>query len=183
MKRFLIFLGVGIGLIGILLLVKHVQHTEEKSLSPEEQVSYSDGELRLSVFYNRPSKRGRKIFGELVPFRQVWRTGANEATVFETNKPLSIEGKNLAPGKYSVWTIPDSTTWTVMFNSEYGQWGINHKGEINRDPARDVLSVPVQAVTQDRTFEQFTIEFQKVGEEAEMVFMWDNTVVALPISY
>lgn len=183
MKRFLIFLGVGVGLIGTLLLLKHFQRKEEKSLSPEEQVSYTDGELKLSVFYNRPSKRGRKIFGALVPYGQVWRTGANEATIFETNKSLSIEGKKLLPGKYSVWTVPDSTMWTVMFNSEYGQWGINHKGEINRDSTRDVLSVPIIAVTQGRTFEQFTIAFEKVGEEAEMVMMWDNTVVAVPISY
>jgi hypothetical protein len=183
MKRFLIFLGVGVGLIGTLLLVQYVQRTETKSLSPEEQVSYSDRDLKLSVFYNRPSKRGRKIFGGLVPFGQVWRTGANEATVFETNKQLSIEGKNLLPGKYTIWTVPDSTQWMVMFNAEHGQWGVNHKGEVNRDPARDVLAVPVHAVTQDRTFEQFTIAFEKVGEETEMVFMWDNTVVALPISY
>lgn len=183
MKRFLIFLGVGVGLIGTLLLVQYVQRKEKKSLSPEEQVSYTDGDLKLSVFYNRPSKRGRKIFGGLVPYGQVWRTGANEATVFETNKQLSIEGKNLLPGKYSVWTVPDSTVWTIIFNSEHGQWGINHKGEVNRDPARDVLSAAVQAVTQDRTFEQFTIAFEKVGEETEMVFMWDNTVVALPLSY
>lgn len=183
MKRFSIFLAVGIILVGILLLVQHFQLKKTKSLSPEEEVVYADGALKIKVYYNRPSKRGRKIFGELVPFGKVWRTGANEATVFETNKTITIEGKKLSPGKYSVWTIPDSTTWAVIFNSEHGQWGINHKGEANRDSTRDILSIPVHPVTQERVFEQFTIAFEKVGEEAEMVLLWDNTVVAVPFSY
>jgi hypothetical protein len=183
MKRFLIFLAVGVGLIAVLLLVKQIQLRKTKSLSPEEEVSYSEGNLRLKVLYNRPSKRGRKIFGELVPYGQVWRTGANEATTFETNKSLAFEGKILAPGKYTLWAIPDSTVWTVIFNSEYGQWGINHKGEANRNPSLDVVSIPVHAVIQDRTFEQFTIAFEKVGEQAEMVLLWDNTVVAVPFSH
>lgn len=183
MKRFLIFLAVGVALIAVLLLVQRIQLTKTKSLSPEEEVTYSDGDLNIRVFYNRPSKRGRKIFGELVPYGQVWRTGANEATTFETNKPLTIEGKTLVAGKYSLWTIPDSTTWTVIFNSEYGQWGINHKGEANRNPANDVLTLPILAVNQERIFEQFTIAFEKVGEDAEMVLLWDNTVVAVPFSH
>lgn len=182
MKRFLIFLGVGAVLIGTLLIIQRVQVRNTKLLSPEEQVVYADGDLTLEVFYNRPSKRGRKIFGELVPFGKVWRTGANEATTFETNKTLLIEGKKLAPGKYSLWTIPDSVSWKVIFNSQYGQWGINHEGEANRDPARDVLTVSANAVTQEKTFELFTIAFEKLGEEAEMVLLWDNTIVAVPFT-
>lgn len=182
MKRFLIFLAVGVALIAVLKLVQQIQLTKTKSLSPEEEVTYSEGDLKIHVLYNRPSKRGRKIFGELVPYGQVWRTGANEATTFETNKPLLVDGKKLNAGKYSLWTIPDSTAWTVIFNSEYGQWGINHKGEANRNPVNDILSISVHAVVQERTFEQFTIVFEKVDEEAEMVLLWDNTVVAVPLS-
>lgn len=184
MKRFLIFLAVGVALIVVLLLVQQIQlNKKTKSLSPEEEATYSEGDLKLKVFYNRPSKRGRKIFGELVPYDKVWRTGANEATTFETNSPLTFEGKTLAPGKYSLWTIPDSTVWMVIFNSQYGQWGINHKGEADRNPSLDVLSVPAHAVIQDRIFEQFTIAFEKVGEQTEMVLLWDNTVVAVPFSH
>ncbi len=179
----MIFLAVGVALIAVLLLVQHIQLRKTKSLSPEEEVSYSEGDLKLKVLYNRPSKRGRKIFGELVPYGKVWRTGANEATTFETNKPITIEGKTLAPGKYSLWTIPDSVVWTVIFNTQYGQWGINHKGETDRNPSLDALNVRVHAVIQDRTFEQFTIAFENVGEQAEMVLLWDNTVVAVPFSY
>lgn len=183
MRRFLIFLAVGVALILVLLLVQRIQLKKTKSLSPEEMVFYSEGDLKLKVLYNRPSKRGRKIFGELVPYGRVWRTGANEATTFETNKPLTIEGKVLPAGKYTLWTIPDSTVWTVIYNSEYGQWGINHKGEANRNPSLDVVSIPIHAVTQNKTFEQFTIAFEKVGEQSEMVLLWDNTVVAVPFSH
>lgn len=183
MKRFLIFLAVGVALIAVLLLVQQIQRKKTKSLSPEEEVNYSERDLKIKVLYNRPSKRGRKIFGELVPYGKVWRTGANEATTFETNKSITVEGKTLAPGKYTVWTIPDSTVWTVIFNSQYGQWGINHKGEADRNPSLDVLNIPVHAVVQDRTFEQFTIAFEKIGDQAEMVLLWDNTVVAVPFSH
>lgn len=184
MKKFLIFSSVGVVVIAILVLVvNYVQHKNKKSFSPEEEVFYSDGDLRIRVFYNRPYKKGREIFGGLVPYGKVWRTGANEATIFETNKTITIEGKKLNPGQYTLWTIPDNVTWMVIFNSEYGQWGVNHIGEPNHNPALDILSIPVHAVRQEQVFEQFTIAFEKVGEEAEMVLLWDNTVVAIPFAY
>jgi len=184
MRKFLIFSAVGVVLITILvLIVVQIQFKNKKAHSPEEEVFYADGDLKIRVFYNRPYKKNREIFGRLVPFGQVWRTGANEATTFETNKTITIKGKKLNPGTYSFWTIPDSTTWMVIFNSEYGQWGINHKGEANRNPDLDVLNIKIHAVKQDRVFEQFTITFEKMGEEAEMVLLWDQTVVAVPFWY
>ena len=184
MRKFLVFSAVGVALVtGLVLLIGRIQLKNEKAFSPEDEVLYSDGKLNIKVFYNRPYKKNREIFGALVPFGKVWRTGANEATTFELNRTITIEGKKLNPGKYTFWTIPDSTTWQVIFNSQVGQWGINHKGEANRDPAFDILTVPVHAVKQDRVFEQFTISFEKVGEDAEMVLLWDKTVVAVPFSY
>ena len=118
-----------------------------------------------------------------MPYDKVWRTGANEATTFQTNKDLQIEGNTLKRGKYTLWTIPGEETWKVIFNSEYGQWGIGSDGEANRDPAKDVLTVDVRAVQQEQIFEQFTISFEKVGEDAEMVLIWDKTLVAVPFSY
>lgn len=184
MRKFLIFSVVGVVVITMLILfVGYIRLKNEKSFSPEEEVVYTDGDLELKVQYNRPFKRNRVIFGELVPYGAVWRTGANEATIFQTNRTITIEGKKLNPGKYSFWTIPDSTTWAVIFNTEAGQWGINHRGEANRNPALDAVQIPVHAVKHRRVFEQFTIAFEKVGDEAEMVLLWDNTVVAIPFSY
>jgi hypothetical protein len=184
MKKFLIVAGVAVALLLILgFVAKFFVNQHDKSFSPEEEVAFTSGDLNIRVFYNRPFKKGREIFGGLVPYDKVWRTGANEATTFETSKDLFIEGKTLRKGKYSLWTIPGEETWKVIFNSEFGQWGIGSDGEANRNPNKDVLTVDVRAVQQERVFEQFTISFEKVGEDAEMVLMWDKTLVAVPFSY
>ena len=183
MKKFVIFSLVGVAVIGVLVaVIAYVQLQKTKSFSPEQQVTYDQNGLKISVFYNRPFKKDRVIFGGLVPYDKVWRTGANEATTFETNQDLRIENKVLKAGKYSVWAIPRKETWTIIFNSEYGQWGINSKGEANRQPERDVLTVDINAVEQEQVFEQFTISLEKSGDDVEMVFAWDKTVAALPIS-
>jgi len=184
MKKFLIFAGIAVVvLISLGWLTKFYMMKQTKSFSPEEEVVFNQDDLTVKVMYNRPYKKGRDIFGGLVPYDKVWRTGANEATTFETNKDLLIEGAILKKGKYSIWTIPGENTWKVIFNLQYGQWGVNSDGDANRDPENDVLSVDIQAVQQERQFEQFTIAFEKVGEEAEMVLLWDKTLVAVPFSY
>jgi hypothetical protein len=184
MKKFLIFSLIGIAVIAMIVaFIGFLQLKNTKSSSPEEEVVFKQGDLSIKVFYNRPSKKGRKIFGGLVPYDQVWRTGANEATTFETNEDIQIKGQTLKAGKYSLWTIPGETSWTVIFNSKHGQWGINSKGEANRDPELDVLRVDVQAVSQEQEFEQFTIAFEKTGEDAEMVLIWDKTLVSVPFTF
>lgn len=182
MKRFLIISGIAVAVLIILAgVTRFLVNKHEKSFSPEETISFKQDDLEIRVFYNRPFKKGREIFGSLVPYGEVWRTGANEATTFETNQDLLIEGRTLRKGKYSIWTIPNPETWTVIFNSEYGQWGIGPDGNANRDPHRDVLSVELHPVRSEREFEQFTISFEKVGEDLEMVLIWDKTLVAVPI--
>jgi hypothetical protein len=184
MKKFLIFSLIGIALIAALVaFIGFMQLKNTKSFSPEEVVVFNQRDLAIKVFYNRPSKKGREIFGGLVPYEKVWRTGANEATTFETNKDIVIKGQILKAGKYSIWTIPREEIWTVIFNSEHGQWGLSSTGEANRNPDLDVLKIDVHAVKQEQVFEQFTIAFEKTGEDAEMVLIWDRTVVPLPFSF
>jgi hypothetical protein len=184
MKKFVIFLGAALAIIlALAWTVQYFRKKQTKSFSPEETVSFNQGDLKIKVFYNRPYKKGREIFGGLVPFDKVWRTGANEASTFETNKDLSFENKILRKGKYSLWTIPRKDTWTVIFNMQYGQWGIKSDGEANHDPQRDALSIDVPVLMQDQEFEQFTIAFEPVDEDAEMVFMWDKTLVSVPFSF
>ena len=183
MKKFLVVAGVAVAALIVLGAVTRFLVTKhEKSFSPEEQIAYDQGDLNVQVFYNRPYKKGREIFGSLVPYEKVWRTGANEATTFETNKNLLFEGKTLKKGKYSLWTIPGEESWTIIFNTEYGQWGIGPDGDANRDPKCDALSIAVHSVKSQQEFEQFTISFEQIGEESEMVLIWDKTVVAVPFS-
>jgi len=183
MKKFFVFAVIGILVIVVLLVGGlYFRLKQTKSFSPEDHVVFHQDDLSITVFYNRPYKKGREIFGKLVPYGKVWRTGANEATTFETNKDLKIEGNILKAGKYSLWTIPGEENWTVIFNSEHGQWGINSDGQANRNPEKDVLKIDVLAVKQERVFEQFTIAFEKTGEEVEMVLIWDTTLVAIPFT-
>jgi hypothetical protein len=182
MKKFLLVLSVVLIVILGVLTYFRVYYT--KSFSPEEEVAFNDGNLNIRVIYNRPFKKGRVIFGEneLVPYGKVWRTGANEATVFETNKELKFGDKILAPGKYSLWTIPNETSWTVIFNSETGQWGVGFNGEANRKAENDVLSVETPAVAIEKEFEQFTINIEKSDDGLELTFIWDKTFAAIPFS-
>jgi hypothetical protein len=182
MKRVLIIVGVVLVIILGALTYLRVFYT--KSFSPESDVNFADGELKVHVFYNRPSKTGRIIFAKdgLVPYGKVWRTGANEATVFETNKDLSFGGQTLAAGKYSLWTIPNETSWSIIFNNEIPSWGVGFDGQAQRNPANDVLKVESPVVLQEKEFEQFTINVEKAGEEMELLFIWDKTLVATPFS-
>jgi hypothetical protein len=180
MKKFLLVLGVI--LVLILGFFTYMRLVYTKQASPEEQVQLTNGDLKVSVFYNRPFKKGRVIFGELVPYDKPWRTGANEATVFETNKDLNIAGKFLKAGRYSFFTIPGEQIWSIILNSESGQWGVKFNGEINRDSTNDVLVVEVPSVLQEKEFEQFTISLEKSGGENEMILMWDKSLVSIPFS-
>jgi len=151
---------------------------QTKKASPEATVTYDSDEITIEVNYCRPSKNGREIFGELVPFGKVWRTGANEPTTFLCSKDITIAGERLKAGKYTLWTIPNKTQWTIIFNSKMYDWGVNFDGEPSRDPLFDVVRVNVPAMPTKETVEQFTIEFIY---NVNMVMKWDTEEVILPI--
>lgn len=98
---------------------------EDKSRrpSPPDSVVMKVGASQVKIVYSKPSVKGRKVWGDLVPYGEVWRTGANEATVFETSADIMVQGKKLPAGKYALFTIPDQKSWTVIFNKVYDQWG------------------------------------------------------------
>lgn len=179
--------GVKIGIVVFLIILVGVfiayfinmQNT--KSHSPEATVLYDAGEVTMEVFYNRPYKKGREIFGGLVPYGEVWRTGANEATTFSTNSDITVEGKFLAAGKYTLWTIPGERTWKVIFNDKQYSWGVKWGGKPSREPEHDVLEVEVPVRTLDEVVEQFTIAFvERPG--TELVLRWDRTEVGVGLS-
>ncbi len=155
-----------------------------KNHSPGSITSYEDDNLKIFVFYNRPYTKGRVIFGGLVPYGKTWRTGANEPTVFETNKQLLIGGKKLKPGRYSLWTVPNERSWQVVFNDRIPAWGINvlNHGNPSRDPETDALIIDVPVMITEKQFEQFTISIDKAEDMFELVLAWDKTLVAVPFS-
>ena len=158
-----------------------VKRTKEDS--PETRFSYTleeEPEASFQVYYNRPSKRGRVIFGDLVPYNEVWRTGANEPTTFETDEDLNIAEQTLPEGKYTLWTIPGPAQWTVIFNSEMYRWGIKLNGEPAREQQYDVVTVQVPVNRLTEPVEMFTIDLR--GRDAvELVLSWDRTQVVVPM--
>jgi hypothetical protein len=181
MKKFFKWVAIIIGILIVVLFIafKYMQ-SQTKKASPEQTVEYKKQGKDISVFYCRPYKKGREIFGGLVPYGQVWRTGANEATTFETKTELMIAGKSLAAGKYTLWTIPEQKEWTVIFNSkEYG-WGVTFGGMPAREADKDVLQVKVPVQALENRIEQFTISFED-STDLNLVFAWDKTKVAVPV--
>ena len=114
--------------------------------SPRDSVSGTVAGSTITINYGSPSVKGRKIWGGLVPYKTVWRTGANEATTFTTTKSITVEGKKLAAGTYGFFAIPTATSWTIIFNSVPKQWGA-FKYDMMKDQLRvDVMPVALPAV-------------------------------------
>ncbi|MEZ4847469.1 MAG: DUF2911 domain-containing protein [Bacteroidia bacterium] len=106
--------------------------------SPKKELKTTMSGADITIVYGSPSVKERTIWGELVPYGEVWRTGANEATTFETSAPISIGGQTLAAGKYGFFTVPDENDWTLIFNEVSDQWGA-----YNYDAGKDVMRVKV----------------------------------------
>ncbi|GAB3992790.1 DUF2911 domain-containing protein [Spirosoma daeguense] len=172
MKRLFIVLGIiaAVVLVGLFSL-----RSWTKSSSPEAIAEFDQSGLKISVNYCRPYKKERAIFGTLVPYGKVWRTGANEATVITFNQNVTVAGQPLKAGTYSLWTIPSNSTWVTIFNSETGQWGTNY------DQSKDVLRVQVESHKHSPVAEQFTINLAPATNGADMSLVWDETEVIVPI--
>lgn len=145
--------------------------------SPMRLAATMLGDTYIKVVYGSPQKRDREIFGGLVPFGEVWRTGANEATEIIFTGPVMFGSAHVQPGIYSVFTIPGEDSWTVILNSTVGQWGA-----FTHDPETDVHRIEVPAATVNQMHESFTIRFTEgTDTRTEMVMNWDGTEVKIPI--
>lgn len=149
--------------------------------SPRDTVRSTAGGASLLIDYSRPSKRGRVIFGStIVPWGEVWRTGANAATQFRTDKALDFGGLVLPAGFYTLWTIPSPSGWKLLINSETGQWGTAHKAD------HDVFQLDMTTTTLGQPVERFTITVtqQRPGQEqgGTLNFDWDTTRASIPFT-
>jgi hypothetical protein len=167
MKRINLFFLLFVGL----LMAVQVQ-AQEKPSSPPAKANGKIGKVDITINYHAPSVRGRKVFGELVPYGKVWRTGANNATTFEIDQDVTIEGQKLAKGKYALFTIPGESEWTIIFNSKHDQWGnYSYKEE------EDVLRVKVKAGKTKAFVENLTISVDKDKVNIE----WENTSASFKV--
>ena len=172
MKRLLIILGV---IAAITLIAIFSLRSWTKSSSPEAVAQIDQNGLKIKVDYCQPYKKGRKIFGGLVPYGKVWRTGANEATLINFDQNVVVAGQPLDKGEYTLWTIPSQDNWIAIFNGQTGQWGTSY------DQTKDVLRVLVAARKHSPVSEQFYISFRPSANGTDMVLVWDETEAIVPI--
>lgn len=134
--------------------------------------------LVARVVYSRPQKRGRKLFGGLVAYGQVWRLGANEATEIEFFRDVKVDNKIIKKGRYTLYALVNEDKWTLIFNKETDTWGA-----FRYDSAKDVLRTTVPVEKQATITEAFSIAFQKAAKGADLVISWDDVLVKLSFSW
>jgi hypothetical protein len=132
----------------------------------------------IKIVYSQPQKNGREIFGKLVPYGEVWRTGANEATELTATRDILINNQVLKAGTYSIFTIPDKEHWTIIINNELGLWG-----SYNYNPKLDVMRFDVPVTVENVIYEPFTMEFIQKNELADLLIRWDNVRVSIPLKF
>lgn len=144
--------------------------------SPSAELEQTVGLTHFTIQYSRPSAKGREIFGGLVPYNKVWRTGANKATSIEFDTPVRFGSEDLPAGKYSLFTIPTEENWTIIFNQNTELWGAG-----DYEQAEDAARITAQ-VENDPMTETFTISFENVAEQsADLVMEWAEKKVIIPI--
>lgn len=185
--KILKWIVIVVGVLALLFYFIAMPYLREqtKKHSPQKTAVYTEGGFDLSVQYSSPFKKGRVIFGELVPFNVVWRTGANEPTTFTTNSDIAIIDKDLPAGTYSLWTEPKPDSWSIMFNAEVPDWGVTISSgglATTRDPEKDVLLVEVPVITLPSPVESFTIDFEEEQGQLYLALYWDTTKVRAPIN-
>ena len=179
-KKILII--TGIVLIGLLIFFNWFKQDTKKH-SPAAVANYTEGGLNIQVNYCRPYAKGRIIFGAeeagaLQPYGKYWRLGANEATIFESNQALMFNDKELAAGKYSLYSYPGIDKWVICINKEWERWGAQEA-----DMELDVLRTEVPSNNQADFEERFEISFGQKDSSGvfPMIFHWDKTEVMVPL--
>lgn len=146
------------------------------SLSGQVEAEFMIDEANFRLEYGSPQKRGRELFGGIVPWGEVWRTGANRATHFYTSADLQFGDLEVPAGEYTLFTIPEEDGGTLIINSETGQNGNSY------DESMDLGRVPMQITTQDESTEAFTIAIEETGNGGELQLIWGETVFTVPFT-
>jgi len=138
-----------------------------------------DSPALVRVTYSRPSKKDREIFGKLIPYNEVWRVGANESTEIKFYQDVTIQGKKVKAGTYSLFAIPNASEWTIILNTDLDFWGAYSYNQTN-----DVLRVAVPVKKSEAVIENFSIQLTKGNNnDAVLRLAWDTTLVDLTIAF
>jgi len=138
----------------------------------------ASGEPFARVIYGRPQKNGRTLFGDIVQYNTIWRLGANEATEIEFFVPVKIDGKLVPKGRYTLYSIPNESNWTLILNTDNFSWG-----NFSYNAKKDLLRVQVPVIKTMDTTEAFTLYFEETNLGAGLIVLWEQVKVMLPISF
>jgi hypothetical protein len=144
--------------------------------SPPAETSATIGGKEVKIVYSAPSVRGRKIFGDLVPYGQVWRTGANAATTLTTEGELDLKGLKVPKGKYTLYSLPTEGGLTLIVNKQTGQWGTKY------DESQDLGRVPMEVSKPAAPVEKMEIKLTGEGDKGTLTIAWENVSATLPIA-
>jgi len=178
MKKQYAVLAVGCLTVGLMAMLGSAQMDKGSRPSPAAKAScaLADGKT-VTVDYSSPRAKGRKVFGGLVPYGEVWRAGANEATTFVTTTDLMIGGTHVAAGNYTIFTIPNKDKWTLIISKKTGEWGIPYPGADS-----DLARVDMKASAVPSAVENFTIAFDKTASGCTLRMDWETTRASVAIS-
>jgi Protein of unknown function (DUF2911) len=161
--------------IAALAALLAAQPTKPASPPGDATLKFDDGHT-VTIQYSRPSMRGRKIFGGLVPYDEVWRTGANSATSLKTDVDLNIGGANVPAGSYTLYTLPGTNSWKLIINKQTGQWGTEY------NQSQDLARVDMKVSQRPSQLEQFTISLDKTGGNAAVLKLeWADIVANVDV--
>ncbi len=153
---------------------------KDKSQRPSPPASAScdlGGGKTVTTDYSSPRMKGRKIYGELVPFGEVWRTGANDATTLVTSAAINVGGTAVPAGSYTIFTVPAADKWTLIINKKTGEWGIPYKYESD-----ELARVPMKVSKLDAPVENFTLAYDKTGSGCTLRMDWETTRASVDVS-
>jgi hypothetical protein len=169
--------AIAIGSLLLLASATFAQQDKSSRPSPPAKASCSVGDATINVDYSSPRAKGRKIFGGLVPYGEVWRLGANEATTFVTSSDVTVGGKKVAAGSYTLFAVPNADKWTLVISKKTGEWGVPYPGADS-----DLARVDMKASKLPSPAENFSIAFDKTGSGCTMRVEWENTRAAVDIT-
>lgn len=164
--------------IGVMFILGLLGGCQKKRQSPSASASCDlGGGKTIETRYSSPRTKGRRIFGDLVPFGKVWRAGANEATTFATSSDLLVGGKTVPTGTYTIFTIPEADRWTLIINKKTGEWGIPYKYETD-----ELARVEMKVAKLPTTVENFTIGYDKSGRGCTLRMDWETTRASVDVT-
>jgi Protein of unknown function (DUF2911) len=150
--------------------------SQRSSPPAKAECKFSDGKT-ISIDYSSPRMRGRKIFGDLVPYGEVWRAGANEATTFVMNSNLIVGGKEVPAGQYTLFTLPNPDKWMLIVSKKTGEWGIPYPGE-----QFDFARMEMKVTKIPSPVEDFKISFDQTGSACTLHMDWETTRASIDIT-